>query len=805
MFKNYITIAIRNIFRSKLNCILNITGLSLGIACSLLILFHVKDELSWDKGFPKADRIYRITNMGLDESSRHWAVVSPLHGLLITESIPEIEQVARFYYMYQRILSAQLDDGSEKRFEENNGFFANPEAISVFDLNFINGNPETSLRDVNTMILTESMAKKYFDDLDPVGRTIMDDAAGTPYLITGVIEDFSFNTHLRFTYLVSMSTVYSFLDEAWLSSRGWASFYTYCLISEKNTIAEVEAKMPDFQASFYAQEGVTRAEILSNNRLLMQPLTDIHLKSSLEQEMVPNSDIAYVYIFSAAALLILVIACVNFVNISTSQAFKRMKEVGIRKLLGAQRSQLTKQFLGESYILTFIAVITALVLVNFTIPFYNNISGKELSFMQMVTVENFLVLILLSAAVGTLAGIYPALFMSGFQPVTSLKGLKDPFSSAARLRKALVVFQFVISVFMIFCTIIIYQQMKFFNTKDLGYDKDHIIAMKLYSDLRAGLVANPEVIKNTLLESSYIKSVATVSNLPGERLSVENLRPEGTPPDQNLPSVRYLRVDEDFLSTLNINLLEGNEIVSRQSDVTQFIINQSTVEDLNIVDPVGRIATNFRGTRGEIVGIVDDFHFNSLHNPIEPLVIEYNPAWAGYLLVKTEGGHIDETLEFLDEQVRTNAPGHLFIYSFVDENLERLYISEARVSDIFKVFSIFGIFISCLGLFGLSAYSAELRIKEVGIRKVLGASVSGIVVNLSREFIIWVIAANIIALPSAWYFMTKWLQNFAYRIDIGFEVFLISFTAALIIAILTVSYQSIKAALANPVIALKYE
>jgi putative ABC transport system permease protein len=659
------------------------------------------------------------------------------------------------------------------------------------------------------------MGQKYFGSESPLGKTLYLDGKKRSLQVTGVIADMPFNTHLHFDYLVSIPTFYNQVENigqgALLENRTWAAVYTYVLLNKSRDRGIVESKFPDFLADFLAERG-PREEILAHVSYHLQPITSIHLHSRLEQEMGANSSIAYVYIFSAIALFILLIAGVNFVNISTAQALTRMKEVGVRKLLGARKRQLIKQFLGESLLLTFAAAILAIQIFQISIPVYNTLAGKNLEFEQLFTLENALFIFALILTIGTLAGLYPGFFMSSFNPVNSIKGFRDPQSSAASLRKGLVVFQFAISIFMIFSTLVILQQMEFFRTKDLGFDKENLIAVKLHSDLQADLLRNPEAIKANLLSHAAISSVSLVSNLPGERFSVEPLIVEGKPGNREQPQLRFLRVDEDFVRTMNIQIIKGKSFREKSLNSPAFILNESAVKTLNLEEPVGRIASTYFRMRGEIYGIAKDFNYASLHNIIEPLAIEYVPAnndlrsiVIGYLLIKIRGKNIAQTLKFIKSTFSEIAADNLFIYSFIDDGLNRLYTAEDKMGNIFEAFALFAIFISCIGLFGLSAYSAQLRVKEVGIRKVLGASIPGIVVLLSKDFVKWVILANIIALPVAGFFMNHWLQNFAYRIDMIVWVFFLSGTIAILIAIATVSYQAIKAAIANPVESLRYE
>jgi len=809
MLKNYLWTALRNLGKSRGYSLINISGLAIGIACSLLMFFHIQDELNWDRAFPKARRIYRITNQGLTGSARHWAVVSPLHGLEIRRDIPEIELTTRLFYLFSNILSYAPPDGPTRRFEEQGGFYSDPGTTEMFDLEFIKGDPSAALKTIDSVILTQSMARRYFGEADPINKTILNESQNRTYRVTGVIADFDFNTHLKFDYLVSMQTFYRRMidsgSRSWLEARGWAHFYTYVLIGEAHTIDQVEAKMADFTANFYSGPDSNREQILSRTKLHLQPITDIHLRSHLEQEMGPNSDIAYVYIFSAIAAFLLVIAAFNFVNISTAQAFKRMKEVGVRKVTGAGRPQLIRQFLGESFLLTVVSAVFALLLFQLALPVYNRLTGRTLDFLELLQPSNLVVLGAIIGFLGVAAGLYPALFMAGFQPVASLRSHRDPRSGTATLRRGLVVFQFVISIFMIISTITIYRQVSYFQDKDLGFDKEGVVAVKLYGRLRASAISDSQALKAEFLGNSAVSHVALASNLPGERLSVENLRPEGIAEDQQLPSVRYLRVDEDYIETMNIEVLEGRSFKGLTRRTSAFILNEAAVKALNLEQPVGKTASNFRGVTAEIIGVVKDFHFASLHHSVEPLILDYRPTWGGYCLLKVQWGRIPDVLKFLKTKLEEIAPDNLFLYRFVDDELVKLYANEIRMSEVFKLFSLLAIFISCLGLFGLSAYSAELRTKEIGVRKVLGASVIQVLTLLSRDFTRWVLGANLIAWPLAYIVMHDWLKNFAYRIHISWITFALASGLALLVALLTVSYQAVRAASANPIDSLRYE
>ncbi len=806
MLKNYLTIAFRTFRRQRLHSIINITGLSVGMACSFLIMLHVKDELSYEKCYTNADRMYRITiDSQYGDGRMHWAVGPPLLAPAMQTFIPEIEEYARFRYIGETVLSYWPEGGKVKRFSEEGGYFTDASAIDMFDLQFIYGDPVSALTNLGSIVLTATMAEKYFGDENPVGKTMMFDGFGVPATVTGVIKDRPSNTHLQFDYLVPFELFITYTSERAINSRTWKAVYNYVLVNEQSSVEDVSSKLFNFMINYYQGTG-TEEEILAKRTIHFQPIGDIHLHSNLEQKMGPNSDITYVYVFSFVAVLILVIAGINFVNIATAQAFKRMKEVGLRKVLGAQRKQLIGQFIGEVIFLTVTAALLSMLLLYIVMPYYNAISGKELYFGQIFESENIMLLLAIIVALGVLAGIYPAFFISQFKPVFALRGLKNPGFTTSIMKKGLISFQFVISIFLIFSTITIYKQLIFFETSDLGFNKEKILAVELYGDVQRSGRENVDALKAELLQNSAIASVSLASNLPGRRFSVEFLRPVNAAEDEQLPSMRFIRVDEHYLETLDIVLKEGRNFQRKASFSLEFLINETAARALHLENPVGEEAiSTLYGETGTIVGVIGDYHYASLHDLIEPLVLEYRPGWRQYLLVKMRGEDRADIVDYVREKVAEIAPDQLFIYSFLDDELRQLYRSEDRVREIFQAFSLLAIFISCLGLFGLSAYSAELKIKEIGVRKVLGARISGIVFLLSRTFLVWIIFAGIIGCGAAYLTMDKWLQNFAYRSTIDAWIFVISIVSAAIIAFVTLSYQSLKAALTNPVDSLRNE
>lgn len=806
MFKNYLKTAFRVIKRQKLYSLLNIVGLAVSLTCGFLILLHVKHELSYETNFPKADRIYRVlVHSKYGSNFRDWAASAPALGPLLEESFPEIEAAARIRSIGREILSYQTSQETARRLEENHGFIGDSSFLIMFDLEFISGNPQTALQSPNSVVLTSALAKKYFSTEDPIGKTLMNESRNLPLKVTGIIQNLPKNTHLRIDYLVSMSTIAPYLgfdmnDAELLNHRTWKAVSTYVLLRPNQSIESFYTKAPEFMTSFLSERPGRQEE------LSLQPIRRIHLHSKLEGEIGPNSDISYVYIFSAAAFLLLLISAVNFINLSTAQSFKRTKEIGIRKVVGARRGQIIKQYLGEAFMLTSLSTVLTLILLNFILPFYNQMSGKDFIFRDLIQIQNIVFLLLMVGILSLLSGLYPAFFASTFRPVNSLKTVKSPRSSAAHLRKGLVIFQFIISIFMIFGTITIYRQLVFFHSQDLGFDKDKLIALRLYGDMREKALQNTEALKTEILRYSGVNRVALASSLPGTPFSNERLTPVSVSDKNKLPMLRFIRVDEDFIQTAGLEIVQGRNFDRVSDQKSAYIISESVVEALNLEQPLGvECRSDIRSGTAPIVGVIKDFHFASLHNPIEPLVLEYNPTWTEFMLVKAQSNRFAKVLVFLERTFAEIAPHHLFSYLFVDEVFNRNYENENRGYDLFKVFSVIALIVACLGLFGLTVYAAETRIKEIGIRKVLGASVPSITVLLSREFIRWVLIANIIAWPAAYFAMNKWLENFAYRVHIHLSTFVISAGLVLLLALATVSYQAIKAATANPSESLRCE
>jgi putative ABC transport system permease protein len=792
MLKNFFIVACRNLLRQKTYSLLNFIGLSLGIACLLILSLHIREELSYDKNFPQHDRIYRVV-------STEWSKSSPPLAGEMMKYFPEIRSIARFSDAGEAVYH---NDAGKKALE--NGYFADSSAVNVFNLQPVWGDPFSALSDRDAIIITRSMSRRFFGNANPIGKRLIADDKYASF-VKAVIEDLPANTHLHFDYLLPMPLLYSFLSPQSIAQKGWMFGWTYILLNHPDDIRQVRARLTDFWMHFRSDFDKTRATKDAADARL-QPLTDIHLHSNLIQEMGPNGSIIYIYIFFAVGILILLIACINFVNLFTTQSLKRLKEVTVRKVLGAPRRQIIGQFLGEALLLALLSGIAAVLLYQAALPFYNQLTGRQISVMELLRPVNIGLITAIVLITGLLSGLFPAFFISGFDTASSLKGAKTPGTPASVLRKSLVVFQFVASGFLIVSTLLVYQQMRLFRNQQLGFDKEQVAIIRYYGDLKDKLLARPDLVKNELLSNPDILSVGSSTNLIGDDLSVEGVVPAHPEAGKIYPNVRVVRIDDSYLDVLRIPLKAGRNFSRAFHDSASFIVNEAAVKMLGLNDPIGAEITNSDDPMtGKIVGVVKDFNFFSLHSAIEPLVFEYRPQWTGNLLVRIRAGKIPQTISFLKDKIAKISPETLFDYGFLDDHIAGLYRKEDNMSVILKVFSAFSILISCLGLFGLAAYAAEVRTREIGIRKVIGASTTGLVRLLSMDFMIPVLIGNIISWPFAWWAVYSWLQEFTYRVDISWWVFALSFGLTGLVALLTIGFRCWKAANANPVRSLRSE
>ncbi|MBU0475144.1 MAG: ABC transporter permease [Bacteroidetes bacterium] len=809
MFKNYITITLRNLKKQKGYSFINIFGLAVGVAVCILILLYVRDELNYDKYDKNSDRIFRLClDAKVGEISAQGATsCAPLAETLIHE-IPEVETAVRlrnygfpvFYY-------------KDKVFSEERVIRADSTLFNVFTIPFLKGNPKTALTQSNGLVITESMAKKYFGDEDPMGKVINSDRS-YDYIVTGVIKDIPENSHIHFDFIAALARYRDSRSPIWFQNN----WYSYVLLKEGADYQKVNAKLNSALMKYIKpqieQALLTTWEELEKQgakyKYYLQPITDIHLKSHFINEYESNGNITNVYIFSIIAFAILCIACFNFMNLSTARYSSRAKEVGIRKTLGSNFNQLVAQFLSESISMTFIAVLVSIILVYLFMPIFNDISGKELSFNLFNNYYAIPSMLLLVLFVGGLAGIYPAFFLASFRPIAVLgSGLKDGVKGKG-FRSALVIFQFTISITLIIGTIVVFNQLEFIQNKNLGYEKDQLLIIRKTDDIGRSIVA----FKNDLKNNPYVKNVSNSAELLGMNYG-DNLYEAHINGKINRQLLKRGFIDYDYLKTYKMEMALGRYYSSEWTvdTVNSIIINEAAVKALGIINPIGfeiietSTGDNQRNMVWKIVGVVKDFHFESLHQPIQPFVMQlFNRRGFGrYTAVRLSTDNLRESLESIETIWAKYAGNQQFEYTFFDEDFNRLYQSEERTSKLFAGFSLLAIIIGCLGLFGLAAYTAEKKTKEIGIRKVLGASIQSILVLLSKEFIKWIIIANIIAWPIAYYLMNKWLNDFAYRMNISIKVFIFAGTTALLIAFIAVGYQVVKAAVANPVDSLRNE
>lgn len=792
MIKSYFLIAWRNFIRHRTFSIINITGLALAMASCFLIVFHIRSELSYETFIPGYENIYRV-------HPPEWAKSSPPHAQALRDFFPEITSTTRFY----EFGSGEVLTHEAYQTVVDRSFLADSTAIEMFGYEFLEGDPNTSLRTPFSGIMSESLARRVFGNSAAVGK-IITLGGNDKIAITGVVKNMPENTHLQFDLLVSFSTFYKLIPDSWTSSRGWMAPWTYVSV-RPGQLNNVLSRMPDFQVMFY--EGWQPAEQLRSKVLLeMQPLKDIHLHSHLEQEMGENSNASYLYIFAVVALFILFIASVNFINLNISLAFRRMKETGLRKVMGAVRSQLVNQYLAETLVTSVVALVMAAILFVLVIPSYNSLSGRAVQIADVFTPGNIIMMIALIAGVCLLSGAYPAFFMSRFKPTDAFRSQKAPGSAAPAVRKALVVFQFAVSAFMIASTMVIIRQMTYVQNQDLGFNKEGIVAVNLYGEFRQKLNRTPDAVKSELKKDPSVMHVGRVSDLPGEMISVESVIPEGADPTAQFPSFRVIRVDDEMLTTLEIPVIEGREFSLAHNDSACFIVNKAALKALKITDPIGtRLTNQTRNLTATVVGVVDDYHFSSLHNVVEPLVLEYLPTRANKLLIKVKSNDIPSTIRHIESTVRSLAPSNLFSYTFYDDKWDSQYREETKMNVLFRTFSVFMIVISCIGLFGLSAIALQTRRKEIGIRKVVGASTPIIIGIMSKEFVVLVVLGAVIGLPLAGYAMNTWLSGFAYKTSISADVFVISVVLCFLVAFGSVLFNALRAAWTNPVESLRSE
>lgn len=809
MWKNYFKIAWRNLSRNKGFSAINIFGLAIGIATCLVIMLFVVDELSYDRFHEKSDRIVRVLFRGSvqGEKMNEASVMPPVAHTLLAE-YPEVEEATRMKdYGKPKITYG------EKVFRDNSFAFADSNFFQVFTLPLIKGDPATALTQPNMVVISQTTAQKLFGKKDPIGQVLHFKDFNASLQVSGVMADIPENSHFHFDLLASMASFPDANINSWMVS----DFHTYLVLPKGYDYKKLETKLPQVVQKYMGPQlqqamGISLAQFREAGNdlgLYLQPLSEIHLHSEARNDLEPGGDVRYVYLFGAIALFMLLVACINFMNLSTAGASKRTKEVGVRKVLGSGKTHLVRQFLTESFLLSLLAMALALVLVIVALPFFNQLAGKQLVFNFLSQPLLLPGMLLLTLIVGVVAGSYPAFFLSSFNPVSVLKGIKGIGTSGDKnlsLRSGLVVFQFMISIGLIIGTLVVYQQLQYIQNKEVGYEKEQVLILPEVSLLGNNL----EAFRQQLLQDPRVLRVSTSGYLPAGASYNNNFFVN--PADEVTQGVKTLRydVDEQYISTLGMKILEGrNFSIQYGADSASAILNETAAKALGWrKDAIGKVITHYNNegekTSYRIVGIVEDFHFRSLHEPISPLVMVLGRQ-EGSVIVKAKTTDMGGLVANIQEEWTKFNAEEPFTYSFLDERFNQTYKAERKMGLILGIFAGLTIFVACLGLFGLALFTAERRTKEIGIRKVLGASVQNVVVLLSKDFIKLVLVALLLASPVAWYFMQHWLQSFAYRIHISWWLFIVAGMGAILIALFTVSFHAIKAAIKNPVKNLRTE
>src|SRR5580658_5203592 len=806
MLRNYLKVALRNLWKSKGFTAINIVGLASGIGVCLLIVLYVTDELSYDRFNVNADRIYRLDADIYFNSTQFTASVSPKPlAYTLAKECPQVEQMTRINFQNDILIRKGAD-----WIRDHHIAFADSTFFKVFSIPMLTGDPNTALNEPNSVVIDESAARRYFNSTDVVGKTLEMENK-TLCKVTGVMRDFPRQSHFHLSFIRPVHDSYQGDNDQWLSNN-WHSYILVRPDVKRDFLQSRVNATVDKYLGLQLQQMLHTSIADMNHQgahfiYHLMPLEDIHLHSNKSYEMEPNGNVNYIYIFSFIAILILVIACVNFMNLSTARSANRAKEVGIRKVSGSTKGHLIAQFLTESILLSFFSLLLALGIALLLLPMFNQLAGKELHAGSLFSLRFLSLLVILVFLVGCLAGSYPAFYLSSFQPIMVLKGKIASGFKGSLLRSILVVVQFVISIALIVSTIVIYNQLNYIRNREVGFDRDQVLVIH-----NAYLAGDPvKTFRKELTQLTGVADATLSGDLPtvGSGYDQEGWFRTPSMDTKGAVVLTNLFVDEHYVPTLGMKIVQGrNFSIDYPTDSTGLLLNESAVQLLGWKDPINHLfyrpGDSMKSVAYHVIGVVKDFNFSSMHDKVGPLVMNMGDN-RGSLAIRLRGGNIFATQAQIESKWKSMANGVPFTYTFMDDDFNRLYQSETQTGQLFISFAVFAIFIACLGLLGLVTYAAEQRMKEIGIRKVLGASVSGIVGLLSKDFALLVGIAALIAFPLAWWSMYKWLQTFAYRTGISWWIFLVGGIAALAIALVTVSVQTIRAAVANPVKSLRSE
>lgn len=825
MIKNYFKTAWRNMARNKTSSFINVSGLSIGIACVLMIVIYIQNELSYDKFHKDADRIFQVTLKGNMGGQEFWAGNTPPPvGNALVSNFPEIESYTRFYKARDIVARYGSDNSTEKFFTEKNIIAVDSNFLEFFGFKMLEGDPATVLLKPGSVVITADIAKKYFGNENAIGKTIVMNENKKPFTVTGVLENIPSQSSLQFDFLMPVADFPAVKQFSW--SWVWQQMISYVKLrsnvkTDVASVHELEAKFPAMvrvqAASAFRRIGKPFDEFIKSGGrwdLHLLPLTDVHLRSAgIGIPWLSHiSNIKYIYIFGSIALFIIILACVNFMNLSTARSAKRAKEVGIRKVTGSTRGQLVRQFLAEAFLYSIISSMIAVILVAVLLKPFSDITGESINLNIAFTPSVWCVLIVLTISIGLLAGSYPAFYLTSFNPVTVLTGkiLSRSGKGALFIRNGLVIFQFTISTILIIGTLVVFKQLNFFRNTNMGLDKENVLVVSNSNRLSN----SEESFRQTISQLPGVSNASIANSIPTGNLFGDSYIPDQNGEQQVVKDVNLASfiIDYDFIPTLKIQVLKGRNFSRDFSDSLSVVLNEEAAKQIGWKDPIGQ-RIQYPGGNNEwytVIGIAKDFNVQSLQTAMIPFALFHTSSKSydlgtSFMMVRMKPGDISNTLSKIESKWKTFVPGEPFDYNFLNASFDALYRSEQRMGSIFSIFTGLSLFIACLGLFGLSAYIAERRIKEIGVRKVLGASVPGVVTLLSKDFLKLTLVAAVIAFPIAWWWMNKWLEDFAYRININWTVFLIAGLCTLLIALLTVSFQAIKAAISNPVKSLRTE
>ena len=800
MFKNLFKIALRNIFKDKVYSAINILGLTIGITCSMFLFMYILDELSYDKYHANANNIYRIvSNIKEPDNAFTWAVAQVPMAQELRNNYPEVKNAVRFYGT-----GRTLYKNGEKQFNEEDFYLTDSTVFDMFSYEFLAGDMNTALDNPFSIVLAESVAKKYFASAAEALGQSLQNKENEEYKITGVIKDVPYNSHFRFDALISRSS------RPGSDGGSWGNFgvFTYIQLPDNYDLTKMYASLDKI-----VKERVNPIFEQYNIKIgyELQRITDIHLHSKIQDEAEEGGDISVIYIFGAVSAFMLIIACINYMNLATARSANRAKEVGVRKVMGSQRKQLIMQFITESVVLTLIALVLSILLIYALLPSFNGLANKHLPFSYILQTPVILTLVGITLFSGIVGGSYPAFYLSGFNPVNVLKGKLAARGGSVFFRRGLVILQFAISIFMLISTLVVFDQLNYMRNKDLGFDKERVVKLTLSErELRQ----KADVLVNRLKQSPEVAGVGTATSVPGQGVGKLLLKVEDNEGKMVDRGVDLFNADFDFVKTMGMNIVQGRDFSRDVSSDTTYavLVNEAMVKRMAWDDPIGKkFVFQGGGPNGEdiekrVVGVLKDYHQNSLYDAIEPIMVILNDE-NYFVLVRTEEGDVKKSLASVENVWRELFPNNTFQYEFLDQDFNSQYKADEKRSLIFTVFSSLTILIACLGLIGLAAFTTEQRTKEIGVRKVIGASVSNLVTLVSKEFFILVGVGMVIAFPFAWYFTDSWLQNFAYRIELKGEwlTFLTSALLAFVITLLTVGYHVMRAAHTNPVKSLRDE